>query len=1249
MSSETTKTKTLVHSLLNDSDKEDSDSVLISSGSDSDANDDATVDANKEVSSDSNDDDGEWHHLRAEMRDGDDNDLEALPLIMRKLEEAKRKKHKMLSEYNKQNMEAAADEFAILAATPRERGKKVSGTTKKAAFAFLSKVRKPEILNIAKTATDAFLSTLHTSLSSSSDSDSDDDADVEDNSVKELQIDEKISLRLSDTSAVGDASPITLAVKEAILSGKVVANTEEADISSELTFTPRDKESEDEILAEFEFEELKHKLSDPMLRPERSVTQALEELSEAATVAKINGNVSKPLQLQSNQVDKSEINIMQSDLNTQVAPSKEETELHDSTEAVLKEDTIATEKSNLERDKQRAKESIENLAGAIAYAEGVENRAAHEIELEKQHEADMKIQLESTQEVEHERLKARLRHKAELKKKKVVTEKAKSEEAKKDIEALDARVQHEFDLEKEHEHEIEEQLEHVHDNEHLRLRSRIRRRTELKREAAARRKQRQEKALAEASLGSPPSNDEIQSLKRKINSLEQDIISSAAVRRRLEQELSTLRSDSQPATTLEMQQTKDKLEDFQVKARKYQDELNALREKTAQEVEERQREKNTWKLRLRAAEKNHENRIQLMEADMEMQIETFDHEKGSLHRQIEQLTSTVHRLKEESSQEGRMSAQIARAKRALQQQRRIRGAAYAIVHTGANSSELLDFTEAQTSRERVARPTHIIQQNVIFELSETPMLEETVDADLTGDTNNYSGLPKLRHAALLCGQGIHIRQMFGGWACLQAPFPGSWINLRVLGKEGIVPADSTEFNGQKAGSHSPDQFSATVKMRPHESRSHSSTLTSPMLHGSPTSTPKQLNFGTSAELRDQTAAAIHQVQELEELVWRGQRMLAQTRLKSAAFLHHTVRRTESDMERQAQHWKRMMNNLSALFEEFAVNAHASEEDKASDEDAWEYEDDPTTGDVSPGSIRARAKKEKRKRRKRKSGRLKRGGAQKRQLPTVRAAVGSASLSQHIGLGGVSSTFGDSSGSSRSSWLQTQEQGGVWALPPSRLARRSLRAEAKRTKASRKLLKLFAKLQAAASKSAANGTKLVSQSEDGPRLTWVRSVLPKRVFYVYSKYAKASKSTLAKLRTESSKSPGANAREFSRKDMGSFKQGIKGASIIVYRFPLDAESHDLEDGTVIFDGWTGSDGRVVCRVSPGCYMIEVKTLPEHLGSSPPPRGDQIVRSSRLGKSRKKLIMIDPARGHMDKGMVEVPIEVPADHGEVHPHT
>ena len=221
-------------------------------------------------------------------------------------------------------------------------------------------------------------------------------------------------------------------------------------------------------------------------------------------------------------------------------------------------------------------------------------------------------------------------------------------------------------------------------------------------------------------------------MKRKIHSLEQDLVSSSAVRKRLEQELSSLRTATQENSSVELQRAKERAERFQTKARKYQDELNANREKVAQEIEARERDKNTWQLRIRAAEKNNETKIKVLQADAQDQLDELESEREELQGRIVQLLSTVKKLREQGLQESRMSAQMDRAKRALERQRRKRGAAFAVVHTGLDSPAAykIKASDAQHDRSTVELPTHVVQRNIVFELFDAPMLEETVSSDL---------------------------------------------------------------------------------------------------------------------------------------------------------------------------------------------------------------------------------------------------------------------------------------------------------------------------------------------------------------------------------------------------------------------------------------------------------------------------------------------------------------------------------------
>ena len=159
--------------------------------------------------------------------------------------------------------------------------------------------------------------------------------------------------------------------------------------------------------------------------------------------------------------------------------------------------------------------------------------------------------------------KSRLKHKAELKENHARDAKKKIEQAREEEKEVAARVQHEIEIEKDHEHEMERLLRDAHQNTHDRLQARIRRRSELKERAKTRRIQKQRQAAMlwaaaskEKTVLAAPSLKEkeqqvagddalIVEMKRKIHSLEQDLVSSSAVRKRLEQELSSLRTATQ--------------------------------------------------------------------------------------------------------------------------------------------------------------------------------------------------------------------------------------------------------------------------------------------------------------------------------------------------------------------------------------------------------------------------------------------------------------------------------------------------------------------------------------------------------------------------------------------------------------------------------------------------------------------------------------------------------------------------------
>ena len=115
-----------------------------------------------------------------------------------------------------------------------------------------------------------------------------------------------------------------------------------------------------------------------------------------------------------------------------------------------------------------------------------------------------------------------------------------------------------------------------------------------------------------------------------------------------------------------------------------------------------------------------------------------------------------------------------------------------------------------------------------------------------------------------------------------------------------------------------------------------------------------------------------------------------------------------------------------------------------------------------------------------------------------------------------------------------------------------------------------------------------------------------------------------------------------------RRGVPEVEVTVYHFPLDGNPADMDAGTKIFQGQTSDDGKVTCRVSPGCYVIVV-SVPHsrRLGGSSRGRGGgsiSLANGEEKGsppsppKECRRLMLVDPARGHLEKRSVVVPIEV-----------
>ena len=748
--------------------------------------------------------------------------------------------------------------------------------------------------------------------------------------------------------------------------------------------------------------------------------------------------------------------------------------------------------------------------------------------------------------------------------------KGKEQQEKKiaDTQKIESRIDHEMELEKVHEAELTELVDHERLQAHDRVQQRLQRKKSLVKTAHEKQS---------GTFGEKTKED-----------LEQELLSADQVRKRLEKELSQLRLEfsekNERALTSKDEETANLRLELATKESKKQEllppnEVQELREHLQHMSAEKKRlhiklEEQTEAMK--KMEETHHRKVNTLQLRMKIvqknnnageEAKRDRNELASKNDMISELQDTIFALREANRRfrtatmdQNKMSGQLGRAEKLLHQERRKRSKQFVVVHVGSeipseSHSHLLRMTQLHDA-------THVLRKNVIFEMAANSMLEDCVGHDTGTPTTTNTGLPTDHSmcGALMAGQHLRLGTVYGGWACLEAPFQGSWINIGALGPDGLTAiGDGEDVVRAVAVGDQEENIGSYRKDR------------------------KTTMDGQERKIsRDRAAELIHQVMAMEKVVAEGTRLLerslvgARQQLRERSRGEHAhsstkkVGTTDSAVNRRTlQHFRNLFDEVSTELGDPAARARFLED-----------------GNTAPSQ--------------RKNSGLNGGDWRlSSSVPLLQVGVASSSITPKA----LAAT-------GRDSWLRKQEQAGVWAVPPLELAKRKrARKQAKKKSdaymhssagTSEKLLHLFARLHTAATRVERDDKAAATSSH---MLTWINSRLPRRVFYVFTKDSKDSKDSKMEKN-------GKSAARMSRR-------GVPEVGVTVYHFPLDGDPADMEAGTKIFQGQTSDDGKVTCRVSPGCYMVVVSVL---------------TRESR------RLMLVDPARGHLEKRSVVVPIEV-----------
>ena len=623
----------------------------------------------------------------------------------------------------------------------------------------------------------------------------------------------------------------------------------------------KDNSFEDSLLADFELKE--EVLDQPRDQPLPLQTTPMKQntLSNIQQSLPTNNNMSKTM------------------TTTTTTTTKKKTKLIHTTQLKLSQlelEVMERENEDLQYDKNVAKQAVNNLASEVERIDSIDRRATEAIEVEKKYEIELKNVLKDDRQATRNRIQERIQRKNDQ-----IKETKMHKETNK--EQLEDRVEHEIQIKKQHERELKEIVLHTREEAHDRLQARIQR----KHSAVKKAHDDQEKQFGD----------------KGIPELEQELLAAGQVRKRFEKELSQLREEfsmkekemtkiqeeferliaverkevlkhasagQQDATKIlamkeemqelhqiiatrkdvpdDVQELKDRLEHASMENKRLQKIVQDKESERMKTEEIHKRNQRTWQVRLKAMQNKSTSlsprKQQEREKEQQRQREKErERENADYQRAIFELQSQVSRLRLEQMDENRVSKQIGRAKHLLMQERRKRSRKFVVMHIGdiLPGRHTVDNTMIMSD---LHDSTHIIMKNVLFEMAATAMLEDTVGHDV-GDTTAAVPLEHNLCGALVAGQHVRLGAIYGGWAILEAPFKGSWINISALGTNGIV---SIEEASKKS----------SIFQKKHDV----------MMDG------RQLK-----ESRDNAAVLIHHVQAFEKLVKKGMSVLERTSTK----------------------------------------------------------------------------------------------------------------------------------------------------------------------------------------------------------------------------------------------------------------------------------------------------------------------------------------------------------------------------------
>ena len=200
----------------------------------------------------------------------------------------------------------------------------------------------------------------------------------------------------------------------------------------------------------------------------------------------------------------------------------------------LEKQVLLRENENLQHDKQNAKNAIQNLESEIERIDDIDRRASNAIEIEKKNKMEMEMELKKEKKVARDRIQERIQRNKDAKHRKKEAVRHKTDQnvehaastiqkAFRKKQSYKQRVDQQIKLEKENEKEIKEIVEKDKNEEHNRIQARLKRK-QVKRQAA---KEHQAELFGD----------------KGIPELEQELLASSQVRKRLEKEISQLREE----------------------------------------------------------------------------------------------------------------------------------------------------------------------------------------------------------------------------------------------------------------------------------------------------------------------------------------------------------------------------------------------------------------------------------------------------------------------------------------------------------------------------------------------------------------------------------------------------------------------------------------------------------------------------------------------------------------------------------